>query len=302
MINIIKGALIGLGLVLPGLSGSAFAVVVGLYDRIIEACNGLRRDFRGSVGFLLPIGGGAAAGIFASVGITVFALVHFPFQSYALFVGLVIGGIPGIVKNLAGRRDFRLFALGLIGFCGIVALGVFAPDSDAAIIAIERIGGVGDFAIIALAGLISCSLMLIPGMSGAVMLMLLGQFGTIYAAANNLAGGAIMLVTRQSGGIDMILTSLHIIAAFAIGAIIGLMAAARLVGYFLDKHREKLYALVMGLIFGGIVLLIHMGIAENMVAAFSQSPRAAMAHLLWLAAFVMIGIILTKFISTKEKV
>ncbi|OAU90824.1 hypothetical protein PZ06_00580 [Lacticaseibacillus rhamnosus] len=64
MLNFIKGAIIGIALVIPGLSGSIFAVVVGLYDRLLNALNHFRANPRKNLRFLTPVGLGAIVGSF----------------------------------------------------------------------------------------------------------------------------------------------------------------------------------------------------------------------------------------------
>ena len=66
MLNFVKGAIIGIALVIPGLSGSIFAVVVGLYDRLLNAVNHFRDDPKKNMRFLTPIGLGAVIGILLS--------------------------------------------------------------------------------------------------------------------------------------------------------------------------------------------------------------------------------------------
>jgi len=300
LIRTIKGILIGLGLVIPGLSASTFAVVVGLYDDIISNVNNLRRQFKKSCLFLFPVAIGVAIGILASTQLIFYVIENFPVQSYALFIGLVLGSLPMLVKKLGGRgREYKFYPLSVLGFAVIMAMGFFAPDTGDTAIAIYSIEGAGDAASIFAAGVISCFLMAVPGMSGSVMLMLLGHFGTVYGAVSNFVDVGIMAVRGQPGAVEAGLDSVAIIGVFGVGAVIGVVLAAKLIGMLLERHEVPVYFAVMGLIAGAVVILFNMGIGSAMAAGFGRGFGAGAAYVLWLLVFVIIGAAAARFIGEK---
>ncbi|MCL2415847.1 MAG: DUF368 domain-containing protein [Defluviitaleaceae bacterium] len=302
IINLIKGALIGLGLVLPGLSGSIFAVVVGLYDDIIIAVNTLRRDLKKNIKFLLPILIGIAIGILASASATVYVIENFPFQSYAFFIGLVLGSLPKIYGKIAkGRKNYKLYPIAVFGFFVILIMAFFSPDSSETAVAMHAIEGIGDAATILLAGVISCFFMTIPGMSGSVMLMLLGHFGTVYGAVSNFVDVGIMMVRGQPGVISEGLASLGIIVMFSVGALAGIVAAARIIGFLIERYEIAVYFGVTGLIVGAVVVLFNLGISETFINNFAEGGiLSGIIGVLWLVLFTVLGFVATHIISGKE--
>ncbi|MDR0287801.1 MAG: DUF368 domain-containing protein, partial [Clostridiales bacterium] len=88
IIHFFKGIFIGLAVVIPGLSGSIFAVAVGLYEKMLEAVNNLRKSPKESILFLLPIVLGAVVGILASTKFILWVCENYPRQSYIFFIGL----------------------------------------------------------------------------------------------------------------------------------------------------------------------------------------------------------------------
>lgn len=104
---IVLGIIIGTASVVPGLSGGVIAVSLGLYTAAIDAIVNIKRNFAKSIKFLLPLGIGAAVGIFV-FGIIIEPLIK-NYESYViyLFIGLIIGSIPSFLKE-ANESGFRL--------------------------------------------------------------------------------------------------------------------------------------------------------------------------------------------------
>ena len=295
IINFIKGVVIGLALVIPGLSASTFAVVTGLYDGIILAANNLRKEFKKSLFFLMPIGLGAAIGILVSVSAIIQLMYAFPLQSYAFFVGLVLGSIPTIhhkIKNGLQTKSNYIFAAA--GFIIIVMMGFIVPSEE--VIAIVAIDSAGDFIAILTAGIIACFLLAIPGVSGALILILLGQFGTVYGAVSNFAEMLFMLLRGQEGAIELGLASIAIVLTFFVGAIIGLAAAAKIIGYLIERYEIKVYFAVMGLVLGAVVTLFNFGVLEH----FTEVSISLLLNAGFLVVFAAIGFGCTKIMARSK--
>jgi len=283
---------IGLALVIPGLSASTFAVVTGLYDNIIFSANNLRKEFKQSFLFLLPIGLGAGIGILASVSAVIHLMYAFPLQSYAFFVGLVLGSIPTMHGKIKGGLQTKTnYVFLAVGFVIIAVMGFIVPSDD--VIAIYSIETVGNFISIFTAGIIACFLLAVPGISGALILILLGQFGTVYGAVSNFADVLIMLVRGQEGALELGLESGAIVLTFFMGALIGLFAAAKIIGYLLERHEIKVYFGVMGLVLGAVVTLFNFGVIEH----FTEFGAGMLLNVAFLVVFATVGFVCTKFMA-----
>ncbi|MCL2396906.1 MAG: DUF368 domain-containing protein [Defluviitaleaceae bacterium] len=294
IINFIKGIVIGLALVIPGFSASTFAVATGLYDKIIFAANNLRKEFKKSMIFLMPIGIGAAIGILASVGVILSIMEAFPLQSYAFFIGLVIGSVPMIYSKIKPERHKKPnYALAVVGFAVIVALSFMASSDE--VVAIYAIQSPGNFIAILTAGIISCFLLAIPGVSGALMLILLGQYGTVYNAVGNFADVAVMIIRGEEGAVGLGLESGAIVLTFFVGALIGLAAAAKIIGYLIERFETKVYFVVLGLVLGAVVTLFNFGVADQ----FAHLSPTLILNAVLLLVFAAAGYICTKFMGSK---
>ena len=298
IINFIKGIVIGLALVIPGLSASTFAVVTGLYDKIIFAANNLRKEFKKSFLFLLPIGLGAAVGILASVGAIVQVMYRFPLQSYAFFIGLVLGSVPAIYGKIKGGAKVKPnYAFAVLGFAIIVFLSFIVPTYD--VVAIEAIENPGHFISIFTAGIISCFLLAVPGVSGALILVLLGQFATVYGAVGSFATMLFMLVRGQEGALELGLDAGAIVLTFFVGALIGLFAAAKIIGYLIERFEMKVYFAVMGLVLGAAVTLFH--IDGHVIGRFTEFSPELLLNAVLLVVFAAVGFVCTKFMSRSKE-
>lgn len=272
IINLIKGFFIGIALVIPGLSASTFAVVTGLYSDIINSVNNIFKNFKKSTLFLIPIAIGAAIGVLVSASGTLHIMELFPMLSYSFFIGLVLGSLPNIYKRAKPKISNHLnYLLIIFGLILIILMGTM-NENDGSVVAIENISGFEDFFVIFFAGVISLFLMAIPGTSGSITLMVLGQFGTIYSAVSNFR--------------------ILIIFVFGIGALTGGAIAAKIVGFFIERYEANIYFLVFGLVLGSVYILYDTGLYGNIYGIFD---------ILYSIIFIIFGIICTRIIGRGDR-
>ena len=299
IINGIKGILIGIALVIPGLSGSIFAVVVGLYDKILHAVSGIRKDFKKSVLFLLPIALGCVVGILASTKAVLWLCETFRLQAYAFFVGLVLGSLPLVLKKIRKQRiDWLSVLIAALSFGAILFVGSLADGADASA-QITAITSVGVFLDLFISGMAICALMMIPGVSGSVMLMLIGKYETIYRAV---ACAGDFLRAVAAGRMDEaapLFANILVVIPFLIGALVGLGLVAKLISWLLKRYEARVYGGVLGLVSGAALSLLYTGVLPAM--SENKSTGAWVASILWALAFIVIGWLCTTLLDTKEK-
>ena len=128
ILNIIKGMIIGIANIIPGVSGGTMAVTMGVFDKMIEAINGLTKNFKKSFMTLLPIGIGMIGGIGLFSFILPYCLSNFSFQTSMCFIGLIVGGIPAIVTSMGNsfeKEKKKLNPLHVIVFLVFLGVAVF---------------------------------------------------------------------------------------------------------------------------------------------------------------------------------
>jgi len=104
LILVLKGVIIGVANIIPGVSGGALAITLGLYEKLITAVNAFFKDFKKNIMFLFPFGIGVVIGFLLVSRLIVFALDNYPVQTNVFFVGLILGGLP-ILFNKVKSKD-----------------------------------------------------------------------------------------------------------------------------------------------------------------------------------------------------
>lgn len=246
--DILKGMVIGIANIIPGVSGGTMMVAMGIYDKLIHCITHIFKEFKKSVLFLLPIAVGMVIAVVGSSFGIEMLFAKFPMQANLLFVGLVIGGLPAIWKKVKGKSirsgHLLVFLVFLAFVVGMAFLG--ETDGKAADVSFTLINVLKLFGI----GVIASATMVIPGVSGSMVLMLLGYYNTIISAISDFF--------RALAAFDMdgILVGIGILAPFGIGVVIGVLAIAKLIEFIFNKFPLYAYWAIIGLIVASPIAII----------------------------------------------
>ena len=281
-LDVLRGAVIGVSNIIPGVSGGTMAVSMGIYDRVIYAVNNLFKQFRKSFREILPILIGVLIGLFAFAALIgtllgtksdEIPITRLP-TNFA-FIGLILGGLPAIYKRVS-MKNARM--PGVVLFLFFLALVVILPllNPPEARTADHSIGTI--LLMIPL-GAIASSAMVIPGISGSMILMLLGYYNPVINAMNDLRGG------------DW--SSLAILLPYVIGLLVGIVFIAKLMNYLLRQHAALTFCAIFGLVIGSPVVLLM----QNRECF----PLANAGN--WIASIVclVIGFAVAWFMSTLDR-
>ena len=252
----LKGIMVGVANIIPGVSGGTIAVIVGVFDRMLDALNSLFKKFKENLKFLIPLGIGAVAGILALSRIMEYCLVKFEISTNFFFVGLVVGSIPLIYKKVS-ENTFKIKPIYAIPFIlgagSVIALSIaqtfFVESQQSAVASIPEIS-VGNVLLFLLFGVIASVAMVIPGISGSLVMVLLGAYDKVIAAINGIT---------SFGDTQTMIKSALILIPFGIGVIIGIFSVAKVFAVLLKKFPGGTYVAILGLMVGSCVaLLINM--------------------------------------------
>ena len=184
LVDLIKGIFVGVANVIPGVSGGTMAVSFGIYDKLLTAISNLLKSFKKSFVTLLPIILGMAIGIVGFTYIIPWLLANFPFATSCAFTGLIIGGIPAILRSLKDSwqsEEKKSLLVNILVFLILLAVAmamVFLNGDSESGIALTASAGM--IVKIFFMGIIASATMVIPGVSGSLVLMILGYyFGVI---------------------------------------------------------------------------------------------------------------------------
>lgn len=250
----IGGVLMGLANLVPGVSGGTMIVVMGLYDEFIQSLADVTRlQFtKRNVIFLGIVGLAALVAIAALAGTLSRAVTLHRGAMFSLFIGLTLGGTPVLIRMSKGIRPPLLGGL-VVGLALMLTIALTReepPNKEAvkAAVAEGRFVIEPDYARDVGAGVLGMSAMVLPGISGAYMLLILGRYETILAAIS-----ALKTFIFSAGGEGDLTVILRVIVPTAIGALVSLVGLSNILKWMLRAHREATIGLLLGILFGSVV-------------------------------------------------
>jgi len=229
-----KGFLMGAADAIPGVSGGTIALVTGIYEELIESISNIKFSFfrnlkndslfilweKYNVGFLLPLTLGIFIGFLTLINVVSFMLENFSIQTWSFLIGLVLASGHIVLKKIKTWNIWVLFIL-IFGFCLVVKISSTQINhTDSSLLYRFFVGAVGICA------------MLLPGISGALILLLLGAYKTLKNSITEL-------------------NFLNLIFFF-FGAVFGIISFSKIIKWFLRKKPNICYGFLTGLIFGSI--------------------------------------------------
>ena len=238
----ILGAFIGLAVIVPGVSGSAVAIIFRLYEKLLYALGGIFRRFKESARFLLPIALGGIVGLAAGFFGVRFLLNLLPFAIVALFAGLMLGAFPAVTDEIKGEKPtplrIILFLLGLVFPIGLSALSVFGtPD----MLSLENLAWY-HYILFLLVGYAIAVTQLVPGLSATALLMTFGCFTPLM--------NSVSLTYWQENPMVLL-----VYACLAVGFVLGLLTFSNGLSRLLEKKRAPAFYTIAGLSLGSIVTM-----------------------------------------------
>ena len=245
---ILQGMVVGLANIIPGVSGGTMMVAMGLYDRLIHAITHLKKEFKESMKLLIPIFAGAGIAIVALSRLFEFLLEQYPIPTNFAFCGLIAGSLPFILKKVKGHTVTIGKIIPFLIFFGVVILMALLGETDgnAADVSFNLINMIKLFGV----GIIAAATMVVPGVSGSMMLMLLGYYDTILKVINNFVDA---LVTFDVNGL---LTGVGILVPFGIGVVVGIFLIAKLIEFIFSKAEIHAYYAIIGLIIASPIAIL----------------------------------------------
>ena len=245
--DILRGVVIGIANAIPGVSGGTMMVSMGIYDKLIYSVTHLFKQPVMSIKTLLPYFIGMAIGIVGLAFAIVAMFEHIPFQTCMLFIGLILGGVPILTGHLKGVRfNLSHAVVFLIFFGSIILLQIFGGQgSDVAL----TVTPISLFKLV-LVGIVAAATMVIPGVSGSMMLMTMGYYYPVIGSVKDFITALVAFDAPKIIHICMILIP------FGIGVVVGIFAVAKLIEMLMDKYEALTYCGIMGLVVASPVVIL----------------------------------------------
>lgn len=248
------GIAIGMANVIPGVSGSTMAVVFNIYDRFVNAITLNIKKLIENRRFVIPVVGGMALGVLLFSKLITVLYENFPVQTDYFFTGLIIGSIPMLFSFMTKKQDGQKFTAkktisvvicALAGFAVLIGFGLLGSDVDTAK---EMSKSLPQWTFplalhIFAAGFVGAIAMIIPGISGSLLMLIMGIYPIVMKSIPAL------FVPSQT------LQAFFLLLPNGIGVLAGLLCGAWIVKTFLRIAPNQTYAVIFGLIAGSAIQL-----------------------------------------------
>lgn len=264
MERFLKGILVGIGGISPGLSGSVMLVIFGLYEKTIEAIATIFKNMKKNIIFLVPLLLGFGVGILVFSKLVDYLLNNFEMYTRFTFLGLVIGTIPFFYKEVKKNGfDNKYYFLILTFFVLGIILFVFNGDL------FKTISSPNVFQSALLGFTVACST-IIPGIDSAVILSAFGLYELYVESIANL--------------------NFQILIPAGFGLVIG----ALLISVVINKLIKKYYTITFSIIFGLFLSIVPSVLNESCNLEFNIQSLIAIV-------FMIMGFLLSSFFGRLEK-
>jgi len=245
---IFQGMAVGIANIIPGVSGGTMMVAMGLYDKLIHCITHLKSEFKEAIKLLVPIFAGAGIAVIVLSRVFEYLLAVHPIPTNFAFCGLIAGSLPFIFQKVKGHSVTVGKIIPFIIFFAVVILmavmgetsGVEA-DVTFSVINVIKLFGVG---------VIAAATMVVPGVSGSMILMILGYYDTILATINDAIDA---LLVFDMGEIFRVV---GILAPFGIGVIVGIFVIAKIIEFIFAKAEIHAYYGIIGLILASPIAIL----------------------------------------------
>ncbi|MDO5696115.1 MAG: DUF368 domain-containing protein [Eubacteriales bacterium] len=260
---VIAGCIIGVANIIPGVSGGTMAVILNIYDRLIHAISRFRKEWRRQIRFLGAIFIGAGIGIIAFSHMIKWLLERYPMQLNWFFIGLIIGSIPLILMKVRKKRDqvFNKIAVFLIFFAVMLYFASINRQADAGVV--EKVMSLPLFLQLFVHAILASAAMILPGVSGSLVLVILGSYFTVLTAIAEM--------------------NLLLLIPVGLGVAVGIVGGSKLMAYALRRWEGITFSGIMGLVLGSIFTVYRAaGFSFNLggfVSVLCMAAGAALA--LW---------------------
>ena len=261
VIRVLQGSLIGLGAVLPGISGGVLCVIFGIYKTIMEFLADPFRKFKTHVPKLIPVGIGGVIGFLGIANVLSFLLDKYPAPSVCLFIGLIGGMLPSLFREAGeqGRSKASYISMAVamvVVFALLISLQVFSVVITPNFLWYVFCGACLALSVIA------------PGMSFSTLLMPLGLYEPFVAGIGHLDFSVLI-----PGGI---------------GALATVILFAKAVDSLFNNHYSVAFHAIVGIVIAATIMIIPF-------ASFTVSVTSFLVNIICLVVGIVAALLLDKF-------
>lgn len=233
IIRFFTGILLGAGAILPGISSGVICVILGIYDKLINSITNIFKDFKTNFYYLLPFIIGGLIGVFLLGNILQTLLNIYPMQTQFCFIGLILGSIPSLIKEVNSNHTFKFKYLVFTLISFIIGFILVTIENKLSLITSNHVST----SYLILSGLLMSIGVIVPGISNTLILMCLGVYPIYLSAIATL--------------------NFSILIPMGIGLIIGSIICIFIIKFLFNKFYMPTYYSIIGFTLGSILILYN---------------------------------------------
>lgn len=275
--DILRGVLIGIANAIPGVSGGTMMVSMGIYDKIISSVTNIFHQFKKSVITLIPYGIGMGLGIVGLSFVIDYLFANYPIPTALLFIGLILGGLPLMLGKVKGKcMNIWNGIVFLVFFAFIFLLQWLNAKATDVTLVLSVSMAIRLFFV----GIIAAATMVIPGVSGSMILMLFGFYTPVLEAVT------LTVTALVNGDFGDFIHQCLILVPFGVGVLLGIYYVAKLIEILLKKQETMTYCAILGLIVASpFVILMQtsltaLNVSTILISVFTFGIGFAVAYFL----------------------
>lgn len=245
---LLKGFIIGIAKIIPGVSGALIAISFGIYEKAIKAISNFFKNPINNFLFLFPIGLGVLLSISLTSGLILYFINNYYFPTILLFIGLIMGGIPSLIDNINIKKVKFIHILILILSFSTVFL-IFLVNGQHFFV--ETSNELINFLLFFIIGFIDALTMIIPGISGTAVMMILGCYNLLLNFLSSLTSVA------------AIFTNIFKVIPYLLGIVLCVIILSKVMTYLFDKKKEYMYCGILGFTLSSVLSLFFETFKNN---------------------------------------
>ena len=245
-LNMLKGIGIGIANVIPGFSGGTMAVMLKIYDLFVYSFANIFNDFKNVVKKCWSLFVGILIGILFAMVVIVKLLEVITFITIMFFIGLIFGSMPSIYEKVKKQKINIADIIGFIVAIGVIVALPLIPKTEAA-----AQYNIGVYIIMFAMGIVCSSAMVIPGVSGSLVLMAFGYYAFFMSTMKEYLVNIFNFSLTNYWGMFITLV------CFAIGCVIGLVFISKLITKLTEKYPKTVYYTILGLLVASPFSIIY---------------------------------------------
>lgn len=236
----LQGFIIGIGKIIPGVSGAMFAMLFGVYEKALKIISNLRKELKGNFLFMSVLGLSVLSAIIFGSNIINKCLNNYYIETMFLFIGMMCAGIKSLFQNIKGKKiDKKSKAIAFIISICLVIISLIDINGNNG----EIPKSLFTVFMLFICGFLDIAASIIPGICGTALLMILGYYDTVISALGSLLN------------ISNIANNLFILLPFGLGMVIGAFIISKMISYLFKNYKDATYYAIFCFAIASIVIL-----------------------------------------------